>query len=64
MGLEKQAYMCELFDDQDLDAMRRARESLDPDLRMNPGKVLPVRGCREVRTSSPYGEPAAEGRAR
>jgi glycolate oxidase subunit GlcD len=49
VGLEKREHMCDLFDDDDLGVMKRAREALDPDLRMNPGKVLPIRGCREVR---------------
>jgi FAD/FMN-containing dehydrogenase len=49
VGLEKREHMCDLFDDDDLGVMKRAREALDPDLRMNPGKVLPIRACREVR---------------
>tara|TARA_R110002072_G_scaffold67230_7_gene165256 strand:- start:800 stop:2233 length:1434 start_codon:yes stop_codon:yes gene_type:complete len=53
VGLEKQEHMCHLFDESDLDAMRRAREALDPDLRMNPGKMIPIRGCREMRTPEP-----------
>ena len=55
-GLEKLEHMCALFDEDDLDAMRRAREALDPDLRMNPGKMIPIRGCREVRTRPLQGD--------
>ena len=50
VGLEKQAHMCAVFDEDDLDAMRRAREALDPDLRMNPGKGIPVlKRCQEYK---------------
>ena len=55
VGLEKLGHMCDLFGDEDLDAMLRARSAIDPDARMNPGKLLPVRGCREAHTRSPFG---------
>ena len=61
VGLEKQAHMCDLFDDDDLNTMQRAREAVDPDRRMNPGKLLPVRGCREVRTRPPLLTPEETG---
>lgn len=54
VGLEKMEHMCTLFNDADLDAMHRARRALDPDLRMNPGKLLPMHGCGELRTRSPF----------
>ncbi|MCA9000795.1 MAG: FAD-binding protein [Planctomycetes bacterium] len=54
VGLEKRDHMCLLFQDEDLAAMDLPRRALDPDRRMNPGKLLPVRGCREMRTRSPY----------
>jgi glycolate oxidase subunit GlcD len=49
VGLEKLAAMEWLFTDADLGAMCRVREALDPKLRMNPGKLLPVRACMETR---------------
>ncbi len=54
VGLEKLGHMCDLFGDEDLDVMLRARAAIDPDARMNPGKLLPVRGCREAHTRSPF----------
>ncbi|HVS10965.1 MAG TPA: FAD-linked oxidase C-terminal domain-containing protein [Planctomycetota bacterium] len=49
VGLEKLEAMELLFTGDDLRAMCAAREAWDPDLRMNPGKLLPVRACRETR---------------
>jgi len=57
VGLEKQAMMARLFTPVDLEAMAAVRSALDPAARMNPGKVLPLRGCREVRTARPVGLP-------
>jgi glycolate oxidase len=54
VGLEKRDHMCLMFSDEDLAAQDLPRRALDPDRRMNPGKMLPVRGCREMRTRSPY----------
>ena len=54
VGLEKRDHMCLMFSDEDLAVQDLARQALDPDRRMNPGKMLPVRGCREMRTRSPY----------
>ena len=64
VGLEKQAEMELLFSRDDLCTMDLARQALDPDRRMNPGKVLPVRGCREIRTRAPLPEDAANTGAR
>ncbi len=50
VGLEKQAMMSRLFDPNDLDVMARIRRCLDPEERMNPGKMIPVRSCLELRT--------------
>jgi glycolate oxidase len=36
-----------LFSPEDLAAMCRVREAWDPERRMNPGKLIPVRACRE-----------------
>ncbi|MFT6364119.1 MAG: hypothetical protein ACJAZ8_002543, partial [Planctomycetota bacterium] len=36
------------FTEQDLQAMGRIRRAWDPDLRMNPGKALPLRACVEL----------------
>jgi FAD/FMN-containing dehydrogenase len=49
VGLEKQAHMCDVFDDEDLAVMHRVRDAADPERRLNPGKTLPVRACREAR---------------
>jgi len=50
IGIEKIDLMEKLFGPEDLDAMRRVRESFDPVGRFNPGKVLPpkVAGTRRV----------------
>jgi glycolate oxidase subunit GlcD len=47
VGLDKLPYMERLFDAPSLDAMCRVRSVFDPDRRANPGKVVPVRACRE-----------------
>lgn len=47
VGLDKLPYMPLLFDENTLDAMCRLRSVWDPERRSNPGKVVPVRSCRE-----------------
>ena len=47
VGLDKLAYMPSLFDDDSLAMMCAARTAFDPEQRANPGKVIPVRACRE-----------------
>ena len=47
VGLDKLAYMDRLFTPDTLGAMCRLREVFDPERRANPGKVVPVRFCRE-----------------
>jgi glycolate oxidase len=42
IGLEKLAYMAELYGEADLDRMRRLRQVFDPRGLSNPGKVLPA----------------------
>ena len=49
VGLEKLAEMELLFDPPDLAAMCRVRDVWDPDRRMNPGKLIPLRACMEIR---------------
>jgi glycolate oxidase subunit GlcD len=49
VGLEKLAAMEWLFDQDDLTAMCRVRDAWDPHRRLNPGKAIPVRACRETR---------------
>jgi FAD/FMN-containing dehydrogenase len=51
VGLEKIAGMELLFTQDDLAAMCSVREAFDPDRRMNPGKLLPMRACMETRSS-------------
>jgi glycolate oxidase subunit GlcD len=52
VGLEKRAQMCLVYTAADIEVMERARAALDPEGRMNPGKVLPERGCREARDAN------------
>jgi glycolate oxidase len=50
VGIEKKAYIGLLFNDNDLEAMRRVRKALDPDSRFNPAKLFPTpTSCGEVR---------------
>lgn len=52
IGIEKDEFMHWVFNEDDLAAMRRAREAFDPDMRMNPGKVLPGgERCAEISTT-------------
>ncbi|MDG2300184.1 MAG: FAD-linked oxidase C-terminal domain-containing protein [Acidimicrobiales bacterium] len=49
IGIEKQAYMNELFTDEDLNHQNRLRYAFDPDCRSNPGKVLPAgHSCADI----------------
>ena len=47
VGLDKVAYMDQLFTGETLTAMCDLRAVFDPDRRANPGKVVPVHSCRE-----------------
>jgi glycolate oxidase subunit GlcD len=47
VGLDKLAYMEGIFSPESLDAMCRLRDVFDPERRANPGKVVPLRSCRE-----------------
>ncbi len=47
VGADKLPYMPELFDATTLGAMRDVRRAFDPEERANPGKVIPMRACRE-----------------
>jgi glycolate oxidase subunit GlcD len=49
VGLEKLEGMEWLFGPDDLATMCRVRDAWDPERRMNPGKTIPVRACRETR---------------
>ena len=49
IGAEKKEFMCMIFTDADLDAMRRVRSVFNPRGLLNPGKMFPSRGgCTEV----------------
>ena len=50
VGLEKLGAMEWLFTPDDLGAMCAVRDAWDPRRRLNPGKLIPVRACREART--------------
>jgi glycolate oxidase subunit GlcD len=52
VGADKLPYMVDLFDPTTLGAMRDVRRAFDPEERANPGKVVPVRACREWRGGS------------
>ncbi len=47
VGLDKLEYMPSLFDDDSLAMMCAVRQAFDPERRANPGKVVPVKSCRE-----------------
>ncbi|MGQ0764551.1 MAG: FAD-linked oxidase C-terminal domain-containing protein [Gemmatimonadota bacterium] len=47
IGLDKLEYMPLIFSDATLAAMCRVRDSFDPLRLSNPGKVVPLRSCRE-----------------
>lgn len=47
VGLDKIAYMDQLFTPETLTAMCDLRSVFDPDRRANPGKVVPIHSCRE-----------------
>ena len=47
VGLDKLPYMEQLFTAETLDAMCSLRDVFDPERRANPGKVVPVRACKE-----------------
>lgn len=49
VGLEKQEAMDLVFNRDDLRTMCTVRDAWDPDHRMNPGKLIPVHACREMR---------------
>jgi glycolate oxidase subunit GlcD len=49
IGLEKREQMPMYFEPADLEAMFAVRRAWDPQERMNPGKMLPVRACNEHR---------------
>lgn len=51
VGLDKLSYMDALFTPATLDGMCRLRDVFDPHRRANPGKVVPVRYCRERKPS-------------
>jgi glycolate oxidase subunit GlcD len=53
VGLEKLAEMELLFTRDDLDTMCRVRDVFDPARRMNPGKLIPLRACGEMRAGPP-----------
>jgi glycolate dehydrogenase FAD-linked subunit len=47
IGLDKLEYMPLIFSEETLAAMCRLRDVFDPHRRSNPGKVVPMRSCRE-----------------
>ena len=47
VGADKIDYMALVFDEETLGTMCAVRRAFDPDGRANPGKVVPMRACRE-----------------
>lgn len=47
IGLDKLGYMPLIFSDDSLNRMCRLRDAFDPQRLANPGKVVPLRSCRE-----------------
>jgi glycolate oxidase subunit GlcD len=58
VGNDKMGYMPWIFDAETLGAMQAVRRVFDPDERCNPGKMLPVRSCREWRATPAVREAA------
>jgi len=55
IGLEKNAYMPWVFSPDDLDAMHRVKDTLDPGGILNPGKVFPDPSRKQVRLAGRTG---------
>jgi glycolate oxidase len=50
VGMEKMSLMPDLFSQESLEMMWKFKRLFDPELRLNPGKVLPTgKGCLEIR---------------
>lgn len=47
VGRDKVQYMSSIFSDETISAMSAVRRAFDPDQISNPGKVIPLRFCRE-----------------
>jgi FAD/FMN-containing dehydrogenase len=66
VGNDKLDYLPLIFDAETLGAMQATRRVFDPGERSNPGKVVPVRACREwcatpaARSNGTHGHPIAE----
>jgi glycolate oxidase len=49
VGVEKEAYIAWMFDAESLACMALIKAVFDPNQRLNPGKLVPLRrGCAEV----------------
>jgi glycolate oxidase subunit GlcD len=57
VGMDKLGYMHLVFSEPSLHAMCQLRDVFDPARRANPGKVVPVRSCREW-TATPAARPS------
>ena len=64
VGIEKRAQMELLFTPEDLTTMCRVRDVWDPERRMNPDKLVPLRACGEVRAASLGDRRAQDGSTR
>lgn len=59
VGLDKLAYMDQLFSADSLAAMCDLRQVFDPEQRSNPAKVVPMHSCREWHGAPGVGRPPA-----
>jgi FAD/FMN-containing dehydrogenase len=59
VGMDKLAYMDQLFSTETLQAMCDLRTVFDPERRSNPGKVVPIHSCREW-TMAPAARPGRD----
>ena len=55
IGMEKNAFMPWVFSPDDLDAMHRVKDTLDPDGLLNPGKIFPDPSRRQARLAGRTG---------
>ncbi len=53
IGLEKISFMSRVFNEEDLEGMRKVRAVFDPEFISNPGKAIPSRRCWEIKGHEP-----------
>jgi FAD/FMN-containing dehydrogenase len=58
IGIDKLDYVGMIFSEEEMTAMCDIRRVFDPEMRSNPGKMLPIRSCREWAGPATQIEPA------